>query len=133
MQQFLEVLARTRKYLYFFMAFCMFGWALGPDSYQPTFLGLFIGTGASLFNILLLVKKMHAFDKAMEESAKIYGLGTISRMATAVVVCLIAIEYPQKIHLISVVIGLMTAYIVIMVIYLVHYFILHRNGEKRGE
>ena len=54
-------------------------------------------------------------------------------MATAVIVCLIAVEYPQKVHLISVVIGLMTAYIVIMADYLVRYFILHKNGEKRGE
>ena len=113
------------------MAFCMFGWILSSN--HSVFLGLFIGTGASLFNIILLVRRMHAFDKAMEESTNIYGLGTISRMATAIIVCLIAIEYPQKVHLISVVIGLMTAYIVIMADYLVHYFILHKNGEKRGE
>jgi len=109
----------------------MFGWIISSN--HPIFLGLFLGTVASLFNITLLVRRMHAFDKALEGSKKIRGIGTISRMATAVIVCLIAIKYPQKVHLIGVVIGLMTAYIVIMADYLVRYFILHKNGEKRGE
>ncbi|MEM5590960.1 ATP synthase subunit I [Niallia circulans] len=106
---------------------------MGVHPYQSVFLGLFVGTSASVFNLTLLVRRAKVFDKAIEEEGKVYGLGTISRMATAVIVCLIAVEYPQKVHLISVVIGLMTAYIVIMADYLVRYFILHKNGEKRGE
>ncbi|MEK5382567.1 ATP synthase subunit I [Niallia sp. FSL W8-0635] len=131
MEQLFEIYMRVKKYLYFFLSFCAFAWAFTP--YQSVFLGLFVGTSASVFNLTLLVRRAKVFDKAIEDEGKVYGLGTLSRMATAVIVCLIAVEYPQKVHLISVVIGLMTAYIVIMADYLVRYFILHKNGEKRGE
>lgn len=130
-EQLYDAYARTKKYLYFFLAICALGWGFTP--YHPTFLGLFLGSSVSLFNFWLLVRRAHAFDKAIETSGKIHGIGTLSRMASSVAVMLIAVEFPQKVHLISVVIGLMTAYIVIMADYLLQHFILHKNGEKRGE
>lgn len=47
-------------------------------------------------------------------------------MATAVFAVMIALEYPDKLHLISVVFGLMTSYIVIMIDYFLQSFQLRK-------
>ena len=52
-------------------------------------------------------------------------------MATAVFAVMIAMEYPDYIHLISVVIGLMTAYIVIMIDNLLLFIYINSAGEER--
>ena len=47
-------------------------------------------------------------------------------MATAVFAVLIAMEYPEYFHLYSVIIGLMTAYLVIMIDYFIQQIHVHK-------
>jgi ATP synthase protein I len=104
---------RQRKYILFLLAAYVLGW--GFTLQQPVFLGLILGTSLSLFNLWNLVRKTNQFGEVMVNGGKIRSLGLLTRMATAVFAVLIAMEYPEYIHLISVIIGLMTAYIVIMI------------------
>jgi ATP synthase protein I len=73
------------------------------------------------------VRKTNQFGEVMVNGGKIRSLGLLTRMATAVLAVLIAMEYPEYIHLISVIIGLMTAYIVIMIDSFFQFFHLHKK------
>jgi ATP synthase protein I len=116
---------RQRKYILFLLAAYVLGW--GFTLQQPVFLGLILGTSLSLFNLWNLVRKTNQFGEVMVNGGKIRSLGLLTRMATAVFAVLIAMEYPEYIHLISVIIGLMTAYIVIMIDSFFQFFHLHKK------
>ena len=97
------------------------------------YLGLILGTSLSLFNLWILVRKTKQFGEVMVNSGKIRSLGLLTRLATAVFAVIVAMKYPKYIHLISVVIGLMTSYIVIMIDYFLCIFIYINMRGKRGE
>ncbi len=113
MPEYKLIFKRVRKYILYLLALYVLGW--GFTSYQSIFLGLILGTSLSLFNLWVLDRKMKQFGEVMVNGGKIHSLGLLTRMATAIFAVLIAMEYSNYIHLISVVIGLMTAYIVIMI------------------
>ena len=113
MPEYKLIFKRVRKYILYLLALYVLGW--GFTSHQSIFLGLILGTSLSLFNLWVLDRKMKQFGEVMVNGGKIRSLGLLTRMATAVFAVLIAMEYSNYIHLISVVIGLMTAYIVIMI------------------
>src|SRR3954471_23367827 len=113
MPEFKMMFVRQRKMMFFLLSFYVLGW--GFTSHQSIFLGLILGTSLSLFNLWVLDRKMKQFGEVMVNGGKIRSLGLLTRMATAVFAVLVAMEYSNYIHLISVVIGLMTAYIVIMI------------------
>jgi ATP synthase protein I len=104
---------RQRKYMLFLLAIYVLG--AGFSSYQTIFLGLILGTTLSLFILWSMVKKHRKFTKAADEGKKVKSLGTLTRMSIAALATVIAMKYPEQFHLISVVIGLMTGYLVIMI------------------
>lgn len=116
MYQFEQLMTRSKKYILYLLSIYVLGWGFTP--YQTIFLGLILGTSFSLYNLWLLIRKSKQFQKAMEEGRSAKSLGTISRMATAGLAVLIALKFPEYFHLISVVIGLMTQYAVIMIDYI---------------
>jgi ATP synthase protein I len=103
------------------------GWGFTP--YQTIFLGLILGTSFSLYNLWLLIRKSKQFQKAMEEGRAARSIGTISRMAAAGLAVLIALQFPEYFHLFSVIIGLMTMYVVIMIDYI--FYIRGQAWEER--
>ncbi|MFT8320434.1 MAG: ATP synthase subunit I [Bacillus sp. (in: firmicutes)] len=123
------MLSRQKKYISVLLSLYLIGWALTP--FQPVFLGLIIGTGLSFFNMFLLVRRMGKFSKAIDEGKKSASLGMLSRMATAILGVAIAMEYPEHVHLISVVIGLMTSYVVIMIDFLLNTIQIGSNKKER--
>jgi ATP synthase protein I len=125
MSELKPMFVRQRKYMLFLLAAYVLGW--GFTLQQPVFLGLILGTSLSLFNLWNLVRKTNQFGEVMVNGGKIRSLGLLTRMATAVLAVLIAVEYPEYIHLISVIIGLMTAYIVIMIDSFFQFFHLHKK------
>jgi len=89
------------------------GW--GFTAYKTVFLGLILGTAGSLYILFSLVQKSKQFSKAYDEGRAVRSLGTMSRFATAGLAVLIVMKYPEMFHLGSMVIGLMTAYFVIII------------------
>lgn len=120
MSEIKEMYTRQRKYIFLLLALYVLGW--GFTSYQDIFLGLILGTSLSLFNLWLLVRKADKFGDAVVQGKKVRSLGSFSRMATAALAVMITFKYPESIHLISVVLGLMTMYVVIMIDFLLQSF-----------
>ena len=103
---------RYRKYILYLLALYVLAW--GFTEYKTVFQGLLLGTSMSLYNLWNMVRKQKQFNSALEEGKKV-SLGTASRMATAIVAVFFALRFPEYFHLISVILGLMTMYIVIMI------------------
>ncbi|RHW37188.1 ATP synthase subunit I [Neobacillus notoginsengisoli] len=102
-----------RRYLFFLLALYVLAW--GFTDHRQIFGGLILGTALSMFNLWLMVRKTYQLGDAAVKGRKVYSLGTFSRMAAAVLAVIIAMEYPNHFHFISVILGLMTSYIVIMI------------------
>ncbi|AYA78166.1 ATP synthase subunit I [Robertmurraya korlensis] len=119
-----SIYIRQRKYIFFLLALYVLGW--GFTSYQTIFLGLILGTSLSLFNLWLLARRTIKFGDAIAKGEKVRSLGMFSRMATAVLAVMITLEYPDKLHLYSVIIGLMTSYVVIMIDFFLQAFHSHK-------
>ncbi|SDN02299.1 ATP synthase subunit I [Bacillus sp. OK048] len=120
MPEFQTMFARQRKWMFFLLSFYVLGW--GFTAYQSIFLGLILGTSLSLFNLWLMARKIDKFGQAAAEGRTVRSLGSFSRMATGALAIVITLKYPDQFHLISVVIGLMTSYIVIMIDFFMHNF-----------
>lgn len=102
---------RQRKWMLILLALCIVG--VGVMPYKHFFLGLLLGTGISFYNLWLLQRKTNLLGESAEREGKRKGIGTISRLAAAALGVLIAIRYDLSI--IGFIIGLMTAYPVIMI------------------
>jgi ATP synthase protein I len=108
---------RYRSYIFYLLSIYLIGWGL--TDYQSVFLGLILGTCISLYHLWVMVRKNAQFNRALQENRKIRSLGTASRFATAGIATLITLKYPEMFHLVSLVIGIMTIYIVIMIDYVI--------------
>ena len=128
MPEYRSMFIRVRKYIFYLLAIFVLGW--GFTSYQEVFLGLILGTGLSLINLWLLVKRMDRFGKQFDKGKVIKSLGFFSRVAVAILGVFIALEYPEYFHLISVIIGLMATYVVIMIDYFIENRHLFSNEER---
>jgi ATP synthase protein I len=118
MPDFKEMFKRQQKWIFYLLSIYVLGW--GFTSYKAIFLGLILGTCFGYLNLWLLVRKTISFDKKVSQGKKVRSLGSLSRMAVGGIAALIALRYPEEIHIVSVVIGLMTSYIVIMIDYFFH-------------
>lgn len=129
MPEFKMMFVRQRKMMLFLLSFYVLGW--GFTSYQSIFLGLILGTSLSLFNLWLMTRKIDQFGQAVETGRKVRSLGSFSRMATGALAVVITLRYPDHFHLISVIIGLMTSYIVIMIDFFIQQIFSDKSGEAR--
>ncbi|MET3699010.1 ATP synthase protein I [Bacillus oleivorans] len=123
------IFIRGSKYILFLLSFYVLGWGFTP--YQTIFAGLVLGTTLSLFNFWILVRKTIRFGEAVVQGQKAKGLGMLLRLATAALAVTIALRYPEVFDLITVIIGLMTFYIVIMIDLLLQSILKRNNGEER--
>ncbi len=106
---------RQRKYIIYLLAIYVLGW--GFTDHKSVFLGLTLGTALSLYMHWGMTKRVSKFGEAVVQGKKVRSLGTTSRMAAAALGVIIVTRYPEMFHLLSLIIGLMTAYIVIMIDY----------------
>ncbi|WP_102026428.1 ATP synthase subunit I [Salirhabdus sp. Marseille-P4669] len=120
---------RQRKWMLYLLALMFIGWGFTP--YQNVFLGLILGSSISFFNLWVLQRKINQVGHAAANNVAARAIGTFSRLAGAALAVIIALRYPQYFHMIAVVIGLMTIYIVIMIDFILH----HKDTypRKRGE
>jgi ATP synthase protein I len=108
---------RQSKYIFVLLIIYVLSWGL--TNYKAIFGGLILGTSLSFYNLWLMNQKMKKFDRAISEGKKAKSLGTMTRFASAGLAVIIAMEYPDDFHLISTVLGLMTAYFVIIIDFLI--------------
>lgn len=117
MQDLPQIYGRYQKYMYYFLSLAVIGWGFTP--YKAIFLGWILGTVFSFFNLWILARKVERFGRFIVQGKKVRSIGMFTRLASAVLAIVIAQRYPEYFQLISVIVGLMTSYIVIMIDYLV--------------
>ncbi|WP_405097520.1 ATP synthase subunit I [Oceanobacillus sp. FSL H7-0719] len=111
MFEFDSMVARQRKWMLYFLALFVLGAGFLP--YTRVFNGLVLGGAISFYNLWLLQQKTRAFGDAVATTGEPRsGLGTFSRMAAAVLGVVVAMRFEENFHIIAVVIGLMTSYLV---------------------
>jgi len=121
---------RYRSYFFYFLALFVLGW--GFTSYKTVFAGLILGTCASFFNLWLLYRKTWQLTSAIKEGKTVYSLGSLSRLASAALVIMISIRFPEYFHIVSSIIGLAAAYIIILLDFLFNQ-IGKKDNWKRGD
>ncbi|MFK4998780.1 ATP synthase subunit I [Bacillus sp. N9] len=104
------------KYILYLLSIYFLGW--GFTEHKTVFMGLILGTSVSLYNHWLLMRKTLRFSEAVASDKKVYSLGTLMRMAAVILAVYVAMKFPDVFHLISVIIGVMTAYAVVMIHFL---------------
>lgn len=108
-----HIYAMQKKALFFLLALCALGWGFTP--YQTIFAGLAVGAFFGTYNFWILVRKMDKFDKSISEGKRVASLGTALRFGSGVAAVAIAMMWPDEIHLVSTVIGLMIPYVLLLV------------------
>ncbi|MGI8316617.1 ATP synthase subunit I [Halobacillus mangrovi] len=117
-----QMISRQRKWMFYLLALLVLGWGVTP--WKPVFLGLLLGTILSFYNLWTMQRKIsklgeHSTDIDTSKSKKRKpNIGTFTRLATGALAAVIALQFEEHFHIISVVLGLMTAYFVIFIDYL---------------
>ncbi|MFC4024965.1 ATP synthase subunit I [Oceanobacillus longus] len=112
MSEYDKMVTRQRKWMLFLLAIIVIG--SGFSSYNQVFNGLLLGGAVSFYNLWLLQHKTKALGKAIAETGKVRGgLGTFSRLAATILAVLIALRFNETFHIIAVVFGIISSYIVI--------------------
>ncbi|API91824.1 MULTISPECIES: ATP synthase subunit I [Virgibacillus] len=128
MSDYKKMVARQQKWMFYLLAIFVIGAGFTP--YVQIFLGLLLGSSISFYNLYLLQKKVALFGDAVTNNQKVKSLGTLSRMAAAILATLIAIRFDDYFQIIAVIIGLMTSYLVIMIDFALSNF--KQSNKKEG-
>ena len=131
MKAYHTIMARHRKWMFFLLAFFVLGAGFSP--YPTVFIGLTLGGTVSLYNLWLLQKKVNDFGDAVIRGERPRGLGLTSRFAAAILAVLIAIRFQEHIHMVGVLVGLLTSYIVMYADLVINQMLkTDEEGEKNG-
>ncbi|WP_246625167.1 ATP synthase subunit I [Fictibacillus nanhaiensis] len=113
MNEYKQVFFKYIKYTLYLLSFFFIGYAATP--YKTIFLGLALGTAFSLYNLWSMYSKIDRMGQAVIQQKRVKTLGSLSRLLFAGVAVLIALKYPEHFHLLSVVVGLMSVYIIMLI------------------
>lgn len=125
MHELQQLFYRHCKYMLYLLSILVLGW--GFTEYKTIFMGLILGTAVSLFNHWNLYRKTMRIEKAVTEGTKAFGVGTLTRMAVVILAVYVATKYPTVFHLISVIIGIVTSYVVVMIDFVIMQIFKPRN------
>lgn len=124
-KEYKQVFIRELKIIINLLAVFVIGWGFTP--YPHIFLGLILGTAFSTYNLWSMHSKVNRLGQTIVDNAKkkedekkkrVKSLGSLNRLAAAVLAVAIAIRYPDTFNLVAVIIGLMTNHFVIMIDFL---------------
>jgi len=122
--------ARQRKWMLYLLALFVLG--AGFLDYPKVFNGLVLGGAISFYNLWLLQRKTKRLGDAFAQGKKFRGgLGTFSRMATAILGTVVATRFEEHFHIIAVVFGIMSSYFVIGLDGIVRLFLGKADHEEQ--
>lgn len=84
-------------------------------TYNSIFFGLILGSIISLSNLWSTYFQVKRLGESVDVGRAKFSLGTLFRFALAIGAIYVAFQYPDTFHFISVVIGLMLTYIIILI------------------
>ena len=114
MRDYQKMAKRQRIWMLFLLVFLIVLAMVMPQI--DFFTGMTLGAVVSLYNLWILQRKIHLQGEAAEREGKRKGIGMISRFAAAALGALLAIRLEW--NMVGYIIGLMTAYPVIMIDFL---------------
>lgn len=108
------IFTKQKKYEFFLLAVCAIGWGFTP--YSTFFAGIALGSLFGLYNFWILVRRMEKFDRVVDgPGGKKVSVGTAYRFGSGIAAVAIAFTFPDEIHLIGTVVGLMIPYVLLIV------------------
>jgi ATP synthase protein I len=113
MNEFSSNVLRYTKYTLYLLAVFVVGW--GFTDYQVLFQGLISGTLLSFFNLWHLYRQTKTLGQAAVDGTRAFSLGIVPRIAVAVLAGVAIIRFPETFHMLGVIIGLMSTYIIILI------------------
>lgn len=127
MDEFESMVLRHRKGMLYMLALVVLGVGFLPSR---EFNGLLLGGVISFFNLWLLQHKTKVLGDRMAETGEARGgLGTLSRMAAAVLGVVVAMRFEETFHVMAVVIGLMLSYLIIFLDG-IYYFLIRKKEDR---
>ncbi|WP_054637073.1 ATP synthase subunit I [Thalassobacillus sp. C254] len=113
MKDFSLMIKQYTQYTLYLTALYVLGWGFTP--YETLFLSLSLGALFSLYMLWSMYRKITKLNEAIDKGKKFFTIGTVSRLALAGLLALLAIRYPDTFNIVGLVVGLMTPYILILV------------------
>ncbi|OMF37182.1 hypothetical protein BK133_06130 [Paenibacillus sp. FSL H8-0548] len=124
-----KIMKTAVRVLVYMMVVCLIVWAFLPE-WRTVSLGLLLGLAASSMNALLLKRRVSMIAQyATGESSKKRGLGFGNRIATVLLVAMIAYRYPETLNMPAALLGSMVMPFVILVVALIHNLKENNNGK----
>lgn len=108
-----QMVVRQRQLMFYLLAFLVLGAGFTP--YQRIFLGLLLGSIISFYNLWLLQRKIGIVADSAEKERPVKNVGSLTRLASAALAVVVALRFEEYFHIVAVIIGLMTSYLVIMI------------------
>lgn len=116
------------KYLLYLLALFVLGW--GFTSYKSLFAGLILGTVVGLFNMWLLGRQSMKVTQAAVDGKKARSLGSLSRYASAILATMIALQFPNEISIVGLVLGLVTTTVVVIIVFIIQKYNVNNEEER---
>ncbi|MGY4688415.1 ATP synthase subunit I [Salibacterium sp. K-3] len=93
-------------------ALYVLGWGFTP--YSVFFLSAILGVAAGLFNVWSMYRDVKRIGDAAVQERKAFTTGMAARLATGALAAVLFLRFPEQFHLVGLVTGIMTPYIMIL-------------------
>jgi|SRR5690625_749225 len=113
MSEYERMVSNQRKLMLYLLGILVIGYIITP--YSKVFIGLLLGSAISFINMVLLQKQVKSLGEAITGTGSSFSLGTIARIVTVILTIVFALKLKDRIHIGSVVIGLMFSYIFMLI------------------
>jgi len=113
MEEFDRLVTFQRTWMLYLLAIFIIGASV--TSYERIFISLLFGYVVGYYSLRFLQSRIRAYGQTVIEKGSGANLGTFIRLGGVAVVVMISLRFPEKIHLISVVIGLALSYLILFI------------------
>lgn len=103
---------RYVQFTLYAMSVYVLGWGVMP--YDKIFLSLLAGALIGLYNLWSMYREVKKFDEAAGKQEKRFTFGMLSRFATAALAAVLFIRFPEHFHILGLVAGIVTPYVIIL-------------------
>ncbi|MBJ6361881.1 ATP synthase subunit I [Paenibacillus sp. GCM10012307] len=124
-----EIVRRAVRSALFLVAACLVVRFMVPDG-KTIAAGIILGVMASLMNALLLRRRINLIDQALQqERPKRVSIGLGARLATVLIVVMIAVKFPEQFNLPS---TLISSFYVQLVVFAIAFVQSLRDSSGKG-
>lgn len=126
-----NLMKSATRWMLYLTAVCLILWAVFP-AWKTVMLGLAVGLAASTMNAFLLKRRVALIAESTIQQGtrtKRRGLGFGHRIATVLLIAMIAMKYPETLNLPAALSGSMVFPFVILVVALIHNLKTNNSGK----